>query len=96
MVKKKNNAKAIPNPYWYNPDISLFYSLEFGKKIIEPGTRFKVKGSRGTFVFHKLVHNSKTDKTWVDCMDDYTGEYRSFYVDKIKSVVAPKRSRKDK
>ena len=91
MVKRKGKRKEL-TPYWYNPDISIFYELEFAKKILTPGTRFKVKGSRGSFIFHKLVHNSKTDVTWVDCMDDNTGEYRSFYVNKIKSVLPPKRS----
>ena len=95
MVKRKPKRTEL-TPYWYNPDISLFYELEFGKKLLVPGTRFKVKGSRGTFIFHKLVHHSKLDKTWIDCMDDNTGEYKSFYVDRVKSVLPPKRSRKDK
>jgi hypothetical protein len=93
MVKRKKKTEITP--YWHNPDISVFYELEFSKKIITPGTRIKIKGSRGSFVFHKLVHNSKLNKTWIDCMDDFTGEYKSFYVDKIKSILPPKRSKKD-
>lgn len=95
MVKRKPKRKEL-TPYWYNPHISVFYELEFGKKLLVPGTRFKVRGCRGVFIFHKLVHHSKLDKTWVDCMDDNNGEYRSFYVEKIKAVVPPKRSMKDK
>lgn len=94
MVKRKSKRTEL-NPYWYNPYISVFYELEFNKKILTPGTRFRVKGSRGTYIFHKLVHHSKNDKTWIDCMDDTTGEYRSFYVERVKSVVPPKRSRKN-
>jgi hypothetical protein len=95
MVKKKIKSTEL-KPYWYNPYISVFYELEFNKKMVVSGTRLKIKGSRGNFVFHKLVHHSKLDKTWIDCMDDHTGEYRSFYVDRIKSIIPPKRSRKDK
>lgn len=95
MVKRKANRSQLP-PYWLNPDISVFYELSFNKDVLVPGTRFKIKNARGTFVFHKLVHNSRLDKTWVDCMDDATGEYKSFYVDRIKSIVKLKRSRKDK
>jgi hypothetical protein len=94
MARKKKATTLTP--YWLNPDISVFYELEFGKKTITQGSRIKVKGARGTFVFHKLVHNSKIDKTWIDCMDEFTGEFRSFYVDKIKAILPSKRSRKDK
>lgn len=95
MVKRKTKTTEL-TPYWYNPHISVFYELEFNKKMVVPGTRLKLKGTRGVFIFHKLVHHSKLDKTWIDCMDDSTGEYKSFYVDKIKAIVQPKRSRKDK
>ncbi|NDB81323.1 MAG: hypothetical protein EB127_01030 [Alphaproteobacteria bacterium] len=91
MVKKKKRTELTP--YWFNPDISIFYELEFGKKTITQGSRLKVKGARGIFVFHKMVHNSKIDKTWIDCMDESSGEFRSFYVDKIKAILPAKRSR---
>ena len=92
MVKRKPKKTELP-PYWHNPDISIFYELDFGKDTLVPGTRFKIKGSRGSYIFHKLVHNSKIDKTWVDCMDVVTGEYKSFYVEKIKAVLKNKKSR---
>jgi len=93
MARKKSKASELP-PYWFNPDISVFYELEFGKSVINPGDSIKIKNSRGTFRFIKLVHNAKTNVTWIDCMDSFTGEFKSFYVDRLKNIVINKRSRK--
>jgi len=90
--KKKTEYTEKPRYYGVNPDISIFYELKFGNKTIEPGDTLKFKDVRGTFRFIQLAHNVKKDVTWIDCYSPTTGEYRSFYVDKLKGVVHAKKS----
>lgn len=95
--KKPNN----PDSWWQlayheREDIVVQFELEFGKDTIKTGTVLKMKNMRGTYKFRCLAHNVKTDATWLDCIDMRTGEWRSFRVTKIRSVVKPKRSRRKK
>jgi hypothetical protein len=76
-----------------NPDIYWYPTLDFGKDVIEPGTMVRFKNRRGVYKFRGLYHNKKLDVTWVDCFEEKTGRMRAFYVDELKSVVKPKRSR---
>lgn len=92
-MSKKKAKKTELKPYWNNPNISVFYELEFGKEIIVPGTNIKIKNARGSFKFIKMVHNSNKDVTWIDCVDNSTGEFKSFYIDRLKSIIKNKRSR---
>lgn len=73
-------------------DISTYTELEFGKDIIKPGDKIKIKNARGYFIFLKWAHNSHLDVTWVDCMNPETGEFRSFYIDSLKGVYRAKKS----
>jgi hypothetical protein len=91
MSKQSNNDKESTH-YGVNPDISVFYELKFGKDIIKPGDSLKFKDVRGSFRFIRLAHNIKKDVTWIDCYSPTTGEYRSFYVDRLKGVVHAKKS----
>ena len=93
---KKKPGVAINEPYSHNDDISVYYELKFEKDIIKPGDLLKFKNVRGTFRFIKWVHNLHLDVTWVDCMDTASGEWKSMYISRIKGVVKPKRSRRDK
>jgi hypothetical protein len=76
-----------------NPDIYWYPTLEFGKDTIEAGTIIRFKNRRGTFKFRGLYHNTALNKTWIDCFEQSTGRMRAFYVDELKCVVKPKRSR---
>ena len=89
---KPKKTITVVNPYNHNPHISCYYELNFGKDVIKPGDKIKVKGARGYFIFHKWAHNSELDISWVDCMSEATGEFRSFYLDSIKSVYRAKKS----
>ena len=92
MSRKKIEPTEPRKHYGVNPDISVFYELKFGNKTIEPGDTLKFKEVRGTFRFIQLAHNVKKDVTWIDCYSPTTGEYRSFYVDRLKGVVHAKKS----
>ena len=92
MSRKKTESTEQRKHYGVNPDISVFYELKFGNKTIEPGDTLKFKDVRGTFRFIQLAHNIKKDVTWIDCYSPTTGEYRSFYVDRLKAVVHAKKS----
>jgi hypothetical protein len=92
MSKKRvGDSEELPT-YKVNPDISVFYELKFGKTVIKPGDSLKFKDVRGSFRFIRLAHNIKKDVTWIDCYSPSTGEYRSFYVDRLKGVVHAKKS----
>jgi hypothetical protein len=91
-MSRKKQAEDIPVTYKVNPDISVFYELKFGNDMIKPGDVLKFKDIRGTYKFIRLAHNIKLDTTWIDCMDPATGEHRSFYVNRLKSVVRAKKS----
>lgn len=89
--------KFVPlPPFWYNENIHVYYELEFGKDLIKPGDKIKIKNVRGQFLFIKWVHNSQKDVTWIDCRDMKTHEERSFYIENLKGVVRPKKSRRKK
>jgi hypothetical protein len=88
-------SKTVSIPYNHNENIHVFYTLDFGKDEIGPGTPLKFKNQRGTFKFIKWVHNQDLDVQWIDCMDNATGEFRSFYIEKLKGIVK-KKSRRHK
>jgi hypothetical protein len=93
VMARRNNSDPEDRPkYLVNPDISVFYELKFGKEVIKPGDMLKFKDIRGTFRFIQLAHNIKKDVTWIDCFNPTTGEYRSFYVDRLKGIVRAKKS----
>jgi len=94
-MKKKSNT-ILNEPYSFNEYISVYYELNFENDVIKPGDLIKFKNMRGVYKFVKWVHNSNIDVTWVDCMDAKTGEWKSVYINKIKGVVKPKRSRRNK
>jgi len=94
MPRKKKQYEYVP--YSINDDIHVYYEVEYLKDVIKPGDRIKFKHIRGEFVFILMAHNSEKDVTWIDCRDSATGEYRSFYVDRLKTVVRAKKSRRKK
>jgi hypothetical protein len=88
MISRKKTKLGMPFPH--NPDMVIEYNFEG----IEVGDHIKFTGTKGTFKFLKLVHNPRRDVTWIDCMSTKTGEYRSFYSDRLKRKVTPKRKRR--
>ena len=94
MPKKKTDKEYVP--YSMNENIHVYYELEFLKDVIKPGDKITFKGVRGQFTFILMAHNSEKDVTWIDCRNPATGEYRAFYVDRLKSVVRAKKSRRKK
>lgn len=94
MSRKKKSQVSIP--YGHNEHIHVYYELQFNKDVIKPGDPVKIKNTRGKFKFLKMVHNSELDVTWIDCMDIKDGQFRSFYLENLKGVIRPKRSRRKK
>jgi len=93
MNKKKKISERSTERHFANPDIFILYELEFKKDIIKPGDKFKIKHDRATYKFQCLAHNTKLDKMWVEAMCVETGEFRSFWIDKITTVIRPKKKR---
>jgi hypothetical protein len=83
------------NAYPLNESIHVQYELEFGKDIIKPGNKIRIKNDRNIYQFRCLAHNISLDKTWIDCISA-DGGWRSFPVSKLKCLVKPKRSRRKK
>lgn len=82
--------------YKVNSNISVFEEFKFGKDIIKPGDNIQFKDVRGIFKFIRLAHNAVNDVTWIDCFNPTTGEYRSFYTNKLKGLVKNKVKRQSK
>lgn len=93
MAKRKID---LTEPYAFNPSIYVSYELPFGQDLMKPGDIIKIKNQRHSFKFIKVCHNAEKDVTWVDVMSTKDGQFRSFYVEKIKLIVRPKRSRRKK
>jgi len=89
---KKNALKMQTVPFQHNPNITCYYELEFGRDVIKPGDKIRFKNNRGYYVFHKWVHNSELDVTWIDCMDMKSYEFKSFYIEQLKGVHRAKKS----
>lgn len=94
-MPKRKKQSSISTAY-SDKDIFEYYELEFGKDVIKPGTIIKIKGTRGTFRYRKHAHNSRLDVTWVDVVHNQRYSYHSFYIDQIRGIVKPKKSRRKK
>lgn len=94
-TKKRSRAESSV-PYGHNTNIVVYYEMKHGKDEVSVGTPLRFKFQRGTFKFIKLVHNTEKNVTWIDCLDQVNGTFRSFYVDQLKNVVKPKKTRKAK
>jgi hypothetical protein len=92
--KKKPPIEYVP--YRNNPHVYVYYELEFGKDVIKPGDKIKIKFDRDTYTFLRLAHHSKHDTTWVDCISLKKGSWHSFRVEDVQRVIRPKRSRRKK
>jgi len=93
-ITKRKQSTASTEPYPFNSNITVYYEMKHGKDEVTVGTPLRFKFQRGVYKFIKIVHNSEKNVTWIDCMEQGTGAFRSFYVDQLKGVVKPKRTRK--
>lgn len=90
------NKEEFPTHYGVNEDIYIYYELEFNGDIIKPGDPLSFKGEKGNFKFKNMAHNVKKDVQWIDCYDETTGVFRSFYISSLKGIRKLKKSRKNK
>ncbi len=100
MALKRTDSTGLVSSWWdnaypINEDIHVQYELSFGQDIIKPGNKIRIKNDRTIYQFRCLVHNSKLDTTWIDCISA-DGGWRSFRIEKLKCLVKPKKSRKRK
>jgi hypothetical protein len=65
-----------------------------GKDEIVPGDKILFKNTRGKFTFVKVVENREKGVVWIDCLEDNTRMFKSFYTDKLKCKVKPRKQRK--
>lgn len=92
--RKKTPVEYVP--YRNNPNVYVYYELNFKNDVIKPKDRIKIKFDRDTYIFLRLAHHVKNDTTWVDCISEKKGSWHSFHVDSIQRVIRPKRSRRKK
>lgn len=101
MPPPKPKFNATTDSWWKDAYIGMDhivaqYELQFEGDLIKPGDRIKIKNKRSSFVFRCLAHNVRLDTTWIDCIDEESGEWRSFRVHEIKCLIKPKKSRRKK
>lgn len=89
-------SKVNTEPYAIHDHIHVDYELQFKKDLIKPGVIIKFKNHRSQFKFRCLVHNSKTQTSWIDAYEIGTYQFHSFSVERLLKVVKPKRSRRHK
>jgi len=93
-MNKRNKNKVVSRPFPYHNNITVFYEWNIGKDIILPGDKILFKNVRGKFTYIKTVENRDKNVVWIDCIEDKTKTFRSFYADKLKLKVKPKKFRK--
>lgn len=95
-MNKRNKSRVQSKPYPHNESIVIHLSWTHNKDELLPGDKMTFKNTRGKFTFIKVVENPERGVIWVDCIEDKTQTFRSFYVEKIKGKVKPRRIRKKK
>ena len=93
-MNKRKPSKVSIKPYFHNENIVVFYEMQHGRDTIVKGDKIAFKNTRGKFVFMKMVENRDTLVSWIDCIEEKTLNYRSFYTDKLKGKIKPRRPRK--
>lgn len=93
-MKSKNKLyESKPERWSSDPDKSVSYKFTFQNIVMEPGTKFKIKGEHTIFIFDCLVHHIVKDIVWIECQED-KGGFRSFYPSKISKIIVPKKPRR--
>ena len=89
-------SKRVYEPYGGNPNIVVKWELPFGKDLIVPGDKIRFKNDRDIYIFQRVCSHLKTENVWIDCLSEKNKSYNSLSIDKLKSVIRPKRSYKKK
>jgi hypothetical protein len=97
-TRRRSRVKN-PDAWWQGayagiPHIIASYEFELDGDTILPKALIKFKNTRGSFKFRCVATNTQTGKTWIDCINADTGEWKSFYVEKLKGLVKPRRPRR--
>lgn len=95
-MNKRDKSKVQSVPFPNNKNIHIEYEIRHGRDTIVPGDKITFKNVRGKFKFVKLVINPDLEVSWIDCIDEKTHTFRSFYTDRLRSKVKPKKPRKSK
>jgi hypothetical protein len=90
LLTKRKITSVEKGRHGFNPDIVVYYELQFNGEIMKPGEKFKIKNDSKTYIFQCFAHNITLDSSWIDAMCLDTGEFRSFRVDRIKGLVRKK------
>ena len=93
-MNKRDKPKVQSTPFPHNKSIVIKYEVEHGRDTIVPGDKILFKNTRGRFKFVKLVENGDRGVCWIDCIEEKTQTFRSFYLEKLKAKVKPKRPRR--
>jgi hypothetical protein len=92
-MKSKKRDSSTPTEHLYaGGDKVCSFEFPLGRELVKAGDRIKIRNERGWFRFYKVVHNVSLGVTWVDVTCATTGEWRSFYLERVKMVDRPKRS----
>lgn len=95
-VNKRDRALTAREPFPWNPNIHCYYELDFMGDVIKPGDKVRFRNRRGVFTFRGWCHNTEKNVQWVNCLDNKTMQFRNFYMDELKCVIRPKKSRAKK
>jgi hypothetical protein len=93
-MNKRNKKRSETVPFPYNNNIAIYFNWMHGKDEIVPGDKILFKNTRGKFTFVKVVENREKGVVWIDCLEDNTRMFKSFYTDKLKCKVKPRKQRK--
>lgn len=93
-LTKRSKFTITEDPYpTADGKVVVYYEFPLGKEVVVPGDKIRIKNQRGFFIFKRLAHHLEKNVQWVDCYEEIGGKYRAFYVDRVKSVYRPKKSR---
>ena len=95
-MNKRKPSKVKIKPYFHNESIVVWYEMQHNKDTILPNELIAFKNTRGKFRFIKFVQNNETGLSWIDCIDDKTLNYRSFYADRLRGKIKPRQPRRRK
>lgn len=90
MGKRK---KSQVTPLGHNPTWVVTESVKINGRLVEPKTELSIRGESGRFLFVK--HVKTPDSEWIDVIGGKSGYkmFRSFEVDKVKTVHYKNRTR---
>lgn len=95
-MNRKRRSAPVREPYWWTDKVVPIDEFYFKGRLLMPGDKLKFKGTRGVFTFERVWSNTEKDVQWINCLEDKTQQFRAFYVDRLSSIVIPKKSRRKK